>query len=83
METLKKFLAILPVIAQIVPATGELGTIEKLIVDGEEEISRRMSEGSQTREEVLSDAADQWDEDMRKAAALALLGHEGDQQPSS
>jgi hypothetical protein len=83
MDVLKSFLELLPVIAQMLPGDQVRNMqLAQMVTDAEREIQRRVEARGQSRDEVLSDATAEWDEDLRKALQLAQLGHEGEQPAS-
>jgi hypothetical protein len=76
-STLVKLIPILAGIAS--PGVGQLAG--QLIGIAEAEIQRRMTATGKTRDEVLQEAAVQWQANIDNAQALADLGHENEPPP--
>jgi hypothetical protein len=73
-QTLQMFL---PVIGQMTHHAQAAQLASQLVAIGGEEVSRRMAEKGQTRDEVLADAAATWGRAIEGADELRRLGHEG------
>lgn len=80
-ELFHRLVSVLPIVAQLIPGDeGPAELIEQIVSTAEQQLTFRMQQSGQTREAVLRDAAATWDDDLKKAARLALLGHESDQE---